>query len=215
MHELGDVGEGEDRPEEREQGQHGLAGLHQGVVDDPLGAEARGRRHADDGEARHEEHEHGEGHLAAKAAEVAQVVSVRHAHDGAADEEEQVLEEDVVDEVEQAAGEAERLLGAGGERVAADRHGEDHVAYLAHGRVDEDELHVVGAHGLPGRKHDGDAADPHDEAGLAHAVEGGGAGAEDEEELAQADDGALQEHRGDVAGHRRGRHGGMHLPVDA
>ena len=116
MHKLGDIGQGQHRAEEREQGQHWLTGLHKGVVDDPLGAEAGRRRHTDDGKSGDKEHQHGKGHLAAEAAEIPQVVLGGHEHDGAADEEEQILEEDVVNQVEEAAGETEAGVTALGRK---------------------------------------------------------------------------------------------------
>ena len=212
VQEFGDIGQGQHAAHQGKQGQEGLPGLHQGMVDQPLGGEAAGGRHAHHGQARDGEHAEGEGHLAADAAQIIQAVPVRGEHHSPADQEEQVFEEDVVDQVQHAA------------RVAqgpARGHGQHHVAQLAHGGVDEDQLDAVGPQGLHGGHDDGDAADPHDDQAdhaLFEAVQDARQGktpAQQHEELDQADDGALQQHRGYVAGHRRGGQGRVHLPVNA
>ena len=133
-------------------------------------------------------------------------------HDRAADQKEQVFEEDVVDHVQHAA----RVT-----QGAARGHGQHHVAQLAHRGVDEHELDATGAQGLQRRHDDGNAAYPHD-----HGADGalrkagkqpgqGKAAAQQHEELDQAEDGALQQHGGNVAGNGRGREGRVHLPVNA
>ena len=137
-----------------------------------------------------------------------------HEHDGAADEEEQILEEDVVNQVEEAAGETEAGVTALGKGVSTNGNGKNHVAYLTDGRVNEDQLDMVSTHGLPGSQHNGNAANPHDEVGLDDIVESRSSLTEDKEQLAEADDGALQEHGGDVTGNRRGSDRRVHLPVN-
>lgn len=66
-------------------------------------------------------------------AEIPQVILGGHEHDGAADEEEQVLEEDVVNQVEKTAGEAEAGVTALGQGVSTNGNGKNHVAYLTDG----------------------------------------------------------------------------------
>lgn len=112
-----------------------------------------GGRHADQRKPGNGEHGQGKGHFAAQAAQIVQGFPVAGEHDRAADQKEQVFEEDVVDHVQHAA----RVT-----QGAARGHGQHHVAQLAHRGVDEHELDATGAQGLQRRHDDGNAAYPHD-----------------------------------------------------
>ena len=81
VQELGNVGHGQHAADQGEQGKEGLARFHEGMVDQPFGREAAGRRHAHHRKPGNGEHGKGKGHLAANAAKVVKGFPVGGKHD--------------------------------------------------------------------------------------------------------------------------------------
>ena len=121
-------------------------------------------------------------------------------------------QENMVDQVEHAAGIAQS---------SSCRHCQHHVAKLADRRINEDKLEAIGPESLDCGHDNGYAANPHgkgcDDVGarVVYQAGNGEAPANQHEKLDQANDRALQQYRGYVAGNRCWRERRMHLPVNA
>jgi hypothetical protein len=189
-----------------------VAGLEGGLVDQPLRGEAVERRHTGQRQTREQEDAEGDGHLAAQSAQLIQRGRMAGHHDAAGAQEQQVLEHHVIDEVHQAAGNAERS-------AERQRHGD--VAELAHCAVDQQAFDAGLQHGHRTGVEHGDAAD---DCNSIHQQRHAGDHAEAVEQCCAAEyhehfqntvGTALQQHGRDITGDRRRRGGRVHLVVDA
>ena len=211
--ELHHRGEGEQAADHRRDGERPMAGLERRIVDQPLRREAVERRHAGERQARQQEDAEGERHATAEPAKLVERGGVASQHHRAGDEEHRVLQHHVVDEVHQAAGDAERR---------AERHAEQHVAELAHRRVDQQQLDAVLDRRHRAGVEDGQRGDDRDDVendrlavDLAAELAEQRRAAEHDEELQHAPRAALQQHRRDVAGDWSRSERRVHLVVDA
>ncbi len=100
--------QGEQAPDHRSRAEQPMAGLEGRHEDHPLRREPVQRRDAGERQAGEQEDAEGDRHAAAESAKLVEHVGMARNHHRAGDEEQRVLEQHVVDEVHQAAGDAER-----------------------------------------------------------------------------------------------------------